>query len=84
MHPTAGTPVFLLPNTISLYFTFIKMVIGYIAMRFLVVDVYNLVAVFSEQLCNAMALKHSKISKFCLTYLFELFPSPQEYKQGFQ
>ena len=49
-------------------------------MRFLIVDMYNLLTTFSERLCTVLALRDSKMGRFCLKYVFEYFPNPHGHK----
>ena len=84
LNPEPGTEVYLLPTAISLYFNFIKMLMAFLTMRFLIVDLYNLATTFSERLCTVVAMRDSKIGRFCLKYVFEYFPNPSSHKEEFE
>jgi len=71
-HPTPNEEIFMLPASISLYFTFIKMVIAYIVARFLIVDLYNLVTNFNGRYCALLAVKHSRLEKACTTFFISI------------
>ena len=74
----------MLPTTISLYFTFIKAIIIYTAIRFLTVDLFNLLTTFSKQLCALAGSKHTNLGKICLSYLYRVFPSPSSKQYQYQ
>ena len=60
-NPKSSEPVFMLPSNTSLYFTILKMIIGYLLMRFFILDLYNLVTTFSDRHCTLIAGKHSRL-----------------------
>jgi hypothetical protein len=70
--PSREEDVFILPANICLYFTFIKMVIGFMVTRFIIVDFYNLLTSFNGRYCALLAAKHSKLGQVCTTFLIDI------------
>ena len=58
--PVEKEDVFLLQTGVSMYFTFAKMVIIFLVIRFLVVDIYNVAASAGGHFCSQYALSHTK------------------------
>lgn len=71
-NPTPEDPVFLLPANISLYFTFIKMVIGFILIRLIVVDLYNLVTSLNGRYCAFLAANNSRLGEVCTSFIISV------------
>jgi len=50
-HPIEGDQVFLLQSGVSMYFTFVKMVILYLALRFLIADLFTIIVSTGGSYC---------------------------------
>ena len=71
--PTQSDEAFLLPADVSLYFTFIKMVIIFLLLRFLVVEFYNLSTSLNGQYCqNYLSNPKNPTDKICYSYLMSI------------
>jgi hypothetical protein len=70
--PSPEDPVFLLPANICLYFTFVKMVIGFILMRFVIVDLYNLVTSLNGRYCSLLGGKSSSLNEVCTSFIISV------------
>ena len=60
-----------------MYFLFIKMVIGYLIIRFLVFDIFNILKAINGSYCANSAIANIKMNKFVCSYIsgYNLFAS---------
>lgn len=66
--PSLTDYVFLLPASICLYFTFVKMLITYMIVRFLMLDLYNIVTSFKGRFCTFMSADSFYLGQYCTSF----------------